>query len=120
MERLTLTLPALYADHHVASVRAILEKLNGITEIRLSPAAHTAAIVYDPGKQDAAKIEAALAAAGYATGDPDRAIPAAGPAAPRHTAVVAGTLAFGHEAPSWQGRPLWPCPGFDVPAPPKD
>lgn len=120
MAQLALTLPALYADHHVGSVRRVLEALDGVSDIRLSPATHTAALTFDAGRQTPSAIEAALAAAGYATGDPERAVPASGPAAPRHTAIVAGTFAFTHEAPSLEGRPLWPCPGFDRPALPED
>lgn len=120
MQRLTLTLPALYADHHVASVRAALVRLDGVSEVRTSPAVHAVTIAYDPARQSPSSIEAALAAAGYHAGDPERAISTAGPAAPRHTAVIAGTFAFPHEAASREGRPLWPCPGFDTPPIPED
>lgn len=114
MERLYLILPALYGDHHVASVRRALEALPGVSDITLSPAAHSVSVHFDPARQTATAIEAALAAAGYAVGDPERAFPMSGPAAPRHTAALAGTLAFTHEPPAWEGRPLWPCPGFDA------
>ena len=66
------------------------------------------------------EVEKALAGVGYVTGDPERAVPSAGPAAPRHTAALSGTLTFAHEPPAWEGRPLWPCPGFDVPAIPEN
>jgi copper chaperone CopZ len=113
MDCLSLILPALYGDHHVASVRRVLEALPGVSDIALSPAAHAASLQFDPAQQTAAAIEAALASAGYATGDLERALPTPGPAAPRHTATLGGTLAFTHEPPAWEGRPLWPCPGFD-------
>lgn len=120
MERLTLTLPALYADHHVASVRSALGRLDGISEIHTSPAAHAVTISFDPARQSPQSIESALAASGYNTGDPERALPTSGPSAPRHTLVVAGTLSFAHEPPAREGRALWPCPGFDTPPIPDD
>jgi copper chaperone CopZ len=103
----------LYGDHHVALVRRILESLPGVTEISLSPAAHTATFQFDSAQQTKEAIETALASAGYQTGDPERALPSAGGAAPRTTGLPAGTMSFTHEAPAWEGRPLWPCPGFE-------
>jgi copper chaperone CopZ len=120
MDHLTLTLPALYGDHHVASVRSALVRLDGVSETRISPAVHAVTISFDPARQSRSSIEAALATAGYLPGDPERALPTAGPSAPRHTAVIAGTFAFMHEAPAREGRPLWPCPGFDTPPIPED
>ena len=113
MERLVLTLPALYGDHHVAAIRRALDGVPGVRDVHVSPAGHTVRLVFDPAKQTAQTIEDTLAAAGYSAGDPERAFPGAGPAAPRHTAVLGDTLSFRHEPPAWEGRPLWPCPGFD-------
>jgi len=113
MARLSLVLPALYGDHHVPSVRRILDGLPGVSDVVLSPAEHAVRLQFDPAQQSAAAIEATLASAGYATGDPERAFPTLGPAAPRSTAALGSTLTFTHEPPAWEGRPLWPCPGFD-------
>jgi copper chaperone CopZ len=113
MARLSLVLPALYGDHHVASVRRVLDALPGVSDITVSPANHVVHLQFDPAQRTAAAIEAALASAGYTTGDLDRAFPTQGPAAPRSTAALGGTLTFTHEPPAWEGRPLWPCPGFD-------
>jgi copper chaperone CopZ len=113
MEHLTLVLPALYGDHHVASVRRVLEALPGLSDVSVHPATHSVSMGYEAERQNPAAIEAALAAAGYAAGDPERDLPAAGPAAPRHTATLGETLSFNHQPPAWEGRPLWPCPGFD-------
>ena len=113
MARLSLVLPALYGDHHVASVRRVLEGRPGIFDIVVSPASHAVNLSFDPAQQTAVSIEAALASAGYLTGDPDRAFPTSGPAAPRATTTLGSTMAFAHEPPAWEGRPLWPCPGFD-------
>lgn len=113
MDRLTLILPALYGDHHVASVRRVLDAMPGVSEVSIRPAAHAVCMAIDPGKQTATAIEAALSSAGYSVGDPERAITPSGPASPRHTMTLGGTLSFTHEPPAWEGRPLWPCPGFD-------
>ena len=113
MERLTLTLPALYADHHVASVRHALESLAGVAEIRTSPAMHEVSLRYDPAAATPQAIEAALAANGYRSGEAEPVFPEAMPKAARHTMALAGATAFLHEPPAWEGRPLWPCPGFE-------
>jgi len=120
MERLTLILPALYGDHHVAPVRRALERLEGISDITISPAAHEVSLRFDPARQSQSSVEQALAGAGYVPGDPERAFASSGPAAPRHTATTAGTMAFAHEPPAWEGRPLWPCPGFERTTIPED
>jgi copper chaperone CopZ len=120
MERLTLILPALYGDHHVAPVRRALERLEGVSDISISPAAHEVRLRFDPARQSPSSVEKALAGVGYVTGDPERALPSAGPAAPRHSAMTAETMVFAHETPAWEGRPLWPCPGFDIPAIPEN
>ena len=120
MDHLSLILPALYGDHHVASVRRVLQGLPGVSDIAVSPAAHAVSLHFDPAQQTTAAIEAALAAAGYDAGDPERVLPSPGPASPRHTATLAGSLAFAHQPPAWEGRPLWPCPGFDRTPIPED
>jgi copper chaperone CopZ len=102
MENLSLVLPALYGDHHVASVQRVLKSLPGVSDVTVSPAAHAVSLQFD-----------------YATGDPEPILPVPGPGAPRHTATLAGILAFAHEPPAWEGRPLWPCPGFDRPTTPE-
>jgi copper chaperone CopZ len=113
MERLTLTLPALYGDHHVASVHSALDGLKGIGEIQTSPAMHEVSLLYDPAVESPEAIEAALAASGYQTGSAEPVFPDADSSSPRHTMPVAGATAFLHEPPTWEGRPLWPCPGFE-------
>ncbi len=120
MDPLRLILPALYGDHHVAPVRRALERLEGVSDVTISPAAHEVSLRFDPAQQSASSVEKALASVGYVTGDPESALPSAGPAAPRHSAMTTETMTFAHEAPAWEGRPLWPCPGFDDPAIPEN
>ena len=72
MERLILSAPAMYADHHVLTVREKLLALAGIEEVYASSAWHTVIVSYDPEKLDQAKIETTMAEAGYG---PDRVTP---------------------------------------------
>lgn len=113
MERWSVTLPAMYADHHVTGVRRALLALEGVTEVVCSAAARRVSLAYDPSRQDPAGIEAVLAGLGYHAGQSEPSLAEASPLPTRLTAAPAGATAFLHSSPAWQGRPLWPCPGFD-------
>ncbi|MCA9906840.1 MAG: heavy-metal-associated domain-containing protein, partial [Anaerolineae bacterium] len=65
MQTLTLTLPLMYADHHVTEVRRILQSLTGVADVYASSCFHTAEISYDPAQINADVIEASLAETGY-------------------------------------------------------
>src|SRR3990172_6873610 len=67
MERLTLTLPAMYGDHHVTEVRRILGALPGVAKVYASAARQRVDVEYDAGQIDPPAIEGALRARGYAT-----------------------------------------------------
>ena len=69
MEKTVLNLPTLYADHHVMILRETLLAMEGVSEAYVSSAWKQAVITYDPGKTDAAAIEAAVVAAGYPVGE---------------------------------------------------
>jgi copper chaperone CopZ len=68
MNTLTLTLPAMYADHHVTKVRQILLQINGVESVIASSAFKTALISFD-GKVTQDDLINALTKAGYAPGD---------------------------------------------------
>jgi len=116
MEKLLLSIPTLYADHHTAAVRTILNGLKGLSEIFVSSAAKQVALSFDPKLIGSEAIEAALAEHGYATGEGEPVYPTSLAQAPsRHSSAIqaAGSaLTFQQTAPGWQGRPLWPCPGL--------
>ena len=76
MEKVTLTLPGLWADHHVLAVREALGQLPGVSGIQASAMNKSVAVEFDPQATNADAIGKGLAAAGYAPGD----LPAAGPA----------------------------------------
>jgi copper chaperone CopZ len=119
MDKLVLSIPTLYGDHHTVAVRRILGDLPGVSDVFVSPAYHQISLTHDVGKTSRQTIEKALADQGYAAGEGELAYPVQSvfaEEATRHTATISGTgtsLAFAEVTQVVQGRPLWPCPGFD-------
>ncbi len=117
----SISLPTMYADHHVQEVRRVLLGLPGVKDVYASSAFQVVEVEYDPKKIDEDRLKEALAEAGYAGELP---VPAESgkPVTEsngdgtyfRHTAVftpTADVVGFQQEvAPV--GRPLWPCPGL--------
>jgi copper chaperone CopZ len=116
MEKLLLSIPTLFGDHHTTAVRAILNALGGVSDIFVSSDAKQVGLSFDPNLVRPEAIETALAEHGYATGEGEPVYPASLTQAPsRHSSAIqaAGSaLTFQQTAPGWQGRPLWPCPGL--------
>ena len=69
MKRLTYSVPAMYADHHVLRVREALATIGGVTEITASAAQKKVTIAFEDGVISPERIEQALAEAGYAPGE---------------------------------------------------
>jgi copper chaperone CopZ len=117
MEKLVLTLPTLYGDHHTTAVRDILEKIDGVSDVYASSSFNQVSLSFDPKVVKKEAIETALADQGYRSDDPLQAYPTGvSERVTRHTAAHSGTgdsLAFAEATPSWEGRPLWPCPGIE-------
>ena len=65
MERLNLSVPAMYADHHVLAVRQVLSQLPGIEEVEASSAVKAIRLNYDPARTNPKAVADALEAAGY-------------------------------------------------------
>ena len=65
MEKTVLSLPKLWADHHVLKVRELLLALDGVQDVYASSAWKQVLVNHDPSKSDAAAIVKALAGAGY-------------------------------------------------------
>jgi copper chaperone CopZ len=120
MDKLTLNIPTLYGDHHTTAVKQILEGLEGVKDIYVSSAFKQISVSYDKKKTSPETIEKALADEGYSTEEFETAYPTSiKEREMRHTAAVAGigeTLSFARNIP-FEGRPLWPCPGFSVQVP---
>jgi copper chaperone CopZ len=116
MDKLVLTIPTLFGDHHTTAVRTMLEALDGVKETYVSSAFNQVQISYDKKKLSPEQIETALAEQGYAADEPGSAYPvSAGERVHSHTAALTGvgdTLSFTQTAAPFEGRPLWPCPGF--------
>ncbi len=121
MECLTLTLPAMFADHHVIEVRRVLSELPGLGAIYASSAFLSAEIEYDPTVISPQEIESVLKAAGYLDELPFSVevgvlLPGEDGDQPffRHSTAYtqAGkTVSFAQNIP-FSGRALWPCPGM--------
>jgi copper chaperone CopZ len=71
MSQLTLTIPHLYADHHVTMVRQTLLQLSGVEDVFASAAFKQVTIDFDPEKISHDPIIDALTNAGYAPGVPE-------------------------------------------------
>ena len=87
MEQIVLTVPDMWADHHVLTARHALAAIPGVTEVSASARDLRVTVVFDGNLTDGPAITAVLAAAGYVAGE----VPAAGP--PHH------------DKPSWAEGP---------------
>ena len=65
MEKVTLNIPSLWADHHVLAVRQALAQIDGIQEVLASSAYKDVLIKYDPAAVDVPTLARVLAEAGY-------------------------------------------------------
>jgi copper chaperone CopZ len=120
MEKLVLTIPTLYGDHHTSAVKEILEGLEGVGDLYVSSAFKQINVSFDKKKLSAKDIESKLADMGYSTEEFESAYPTSiKERETRHSAAVTGvgdSHAFAQTV-SFEGRALWPCPGFNVQAP---
>jgi copper chaperone CopZ len=122
METITIDLPKMYGDHHVAEVRRILLAMPGVEDVYASSAFRVVRARIDPAKVNEAELRAKLEAAGY-LGDAQIETEAWKTGTPadvvdnpfRHTAALENIkgLAFGQRVEE-TGRALWPCPGMGV------
>lgn len=120
MEKLRLTLPAMYGDHHVLEVRRLLFEIPGVEDVYASSSFHVAEVTFDPAQTTADTITSHLEEAGYLDSldmpiESKQAVYLSdGNAYFRHTAAYAQT---GHRVSfaqyvNYGVRPLWPCPGM--------
>lgn len=75
MSKTTITIPSLWADHHVLAVRGILGAVPGVSGIAASAAHRQVTVDFDPAATSADAIAKALASGGYPAGD----LPECGP-----------------------------------------
>ena len=121
METKIFEVPALYADHHVTAVRKILLELDGVTDVYASSAFQVVEVTYDETRINDLEIAMNLDDAGYLgewslpieTGAPAQTTEGQNPYF-RHSITyetTKQTVSFGQKV-SYQGRPLWHCPGI--------
>ncbi len=117
MEKLVLTIPTVYGDHHTLAVRALLQKVDGVAHVFVAPSRHLVALEFDPKKVKREAIEKALADQGYEQGVPEPVYaPSYSDRSTRHSSTYSGVgpqLSFAETTLVRAARPLWPCPGFD-------
>ncbi len=68
MKKITLTIPAMYADHHVTRVRNLLSPLAGVENVIASSAFKEVVVEFDEKKTTEDALVKALTDAGYAPG----------------------------------------------------
>jgi copper chaperone CopZ len=68
VQRLVLTVPDMWADHHILAARRSLADVPGIAAIEASALDFQLTVDFDPSATTADAIIGALAAAGYAAG----------------------------------------------------
>ena len=69
MEQLALSVPGMWADHHVITVRGLIHEVDGAQVIGASAKDLQLLVEYDPAKTDPQKIAGQLEQAGYAIGE---------------------------------------------------
>ena len=74
MDELTLTIPGLWADHHVLRIQDALATLDGLERVEASAKDRTLTLLIDPSRLDAARVADHLAAAGSPPGEPEAAV----------------------------------------------
>jgi copper chaperone CopZ len=75
MEELTLTVPDMWADHHVLAVRDALARQAGVTDVVASARDTSVRLAFDASQTGAEQIAASLSEAGYPVGDREEAGP---------------------------------------------
>ncbi len=68
MEKITLSVPALYADHHVIAIKQLLSPIAGVEKVVASSAFKEVTIEFDAAKTSEDVLVKTLTAAGYAPG----------------------------------------------------
>jgi copper chaperone CopZ len=68
MEKVTFSIPALWADHHVLAVRQALGQVAGVQEVIASAMYKDVQVKYDPATVTADTLAGKLAEAGYDIG----------------------------------------------------
>jgi len=65
MEKVTFSIPAMWADHHVLAVREALGQVAGVEDVLASAMYKDVLVRYDPAAVTPETLSSALAEAGY-------------------------------------------------------
>jgi copper chaperone CopZ len=68
MKKITLTVPAMYADHHVTRVKNLLSPIAGVQNVLASSAFKEVVVEFDESKTSQDALVKALIDVGYAPG----------------------------------------------------
>jgi copper chaperone CopZ len=68
VKKLTLTIPAMYADHHVTNVKRLLAPIAGVEKVDASSALKELVLTIDESKTSEAALVKVLSDAGYVPG----------------------------------------------------
>lgn len=75
MEELILVVPDMWADHHVLTVRELLDQEAGIADVVASARDTSVRVTFDPSQTSAEQIAARLSEGGYPPGEREEAPP---------------------------------------------
>ena len=65
MEKVTFSIPAMWADHHVLAVRETLGQVAGVEDVRASAMYKDVLVMYEPATVTPDALQNALTEAGY-------------------------------------------------------
>lgn len=68
MEKLTLSIPSMWADHHVLAVREALSQVEGVQDVLASAMYRDVLVTFDPTTVSSDALKGALASEGYSIG----------------------------------------------------
>ena len=68
MERITISTPTLFADHHVLAVRNTLLAVSGVDSVVASSMYRDVTVDFDPAKTSTEALQQAIENAGYTIG----------------------------------------------------
>jgi copper chaperone CopZ len=69
MDKVVLSIPTMWADHHILAVRQALGQVSGVTEVVASSMYKDVVIQYDPAATNPDALAQTLARAGYTIGE---------------------------------------------------
>jgi copper chaperone CopZ len=107
----TISLPAMYGDHHVVQVRQVVSALPGVKAVQASASRRKIYVTFSPSQLTLEAICAALAKAGFAPGVPAAEAAGAGESLP---VVAAADQVHIREAKYTPPPAFGVCPGLET------